>query len=90
MTGAGFKFNGNSSCNLSEAHELLKKPKGGKAGVSPTAKHGFSLELPENGEEDGSDGGVGGTRRSSANGKVAAASKRRFRNARDRANWLHH
>jgi len=67
MTGGGFKFNANSSYNLSEAHELLKKPKRGKAGVSPSAKYGFSLELPENGGEDGSDRGAGGTKRSNAN-----------------------
>ena len=58
MTGGGFKFNANSSYNGSEALEL-KKPKGGQAGVSPSAKYGFSLELPANGEE-GSDRGGGG------------------------------
>jgi hypothetical protein len=95
MTGGGFKFNANSSYNLSEAHEL-KKPKRGKAGVSPSAKYGFSLELPENGGEEGSDRGAGGTKRSNANdininkGNVAHSQRRRFRNAKDRASWLLH
>jgi hypothetical protein len=85
MTGGGFKFNANSSYNVSEALEL-KKPKGGQAGVSPSAKYGFSLELPENGEE-GSDRGGGGTKRAHAHGQVAPQ-RRRFRNAKDRASQM--
>lgn len=70
MTGGGFKFNANSSYNPSEAHELLKKPKQGKPGVSPSAKYGFSLELPEDGGEEGSNHGAGRSKRSNANAKV--------------------
>ena len=86
MTGGGFKFNANSSYNVSEAMEL-KKPRGGQAGVSPSAKYGFSLELPENGEEVSGRGG-GGTKRAHAHGPVVPSQRRRFRNAKDRASQM--